>query len=798
MKVYKYHFTPTIALAAIIITTLVANVNAGTLTLQVEENNEFTILHDTNPWLSGGKFVQVGQYSTKDGTLVQVGTHNNTIGADKLGHYSAISIDYAKSEDPETVMFTTTFRTYEMHDLILFEQYFHKTINSKELFSSSSKTKNSNLSANTIFPAFDRKSSINMHQEDGKDLDCFSYHGIFPQVKSCTVSTYVETHQGGVPLIIYDSRNESLPMSVFSPLNMPKAFHMASDDSFFGAGIKSTVTEIPQGYKQIFMLIGSTGINQGMMAWGDQMLKYTGKPRANMYLDATHSTIGFWTDNGGYYHYSTGVDKSKTYMEVLPEVKAYHDKIGIPFKHWQFDSWFYPKDGGVGPGGGGGAVTNWTNMESVFPDDNVTGVNGMVEIQNKLQLPIVMHNRQWSTRSDYIKNLKFEWYVSKEAAVPKDPKAFFNWFFKQQEGWGLTMYEQDWMCKEYDEVEALQTNISMGDLWLEGMALGVESSNRTQQYCMPYAHDVLSASAYKAVTNARATNDYFHATNHTNWAIGSTSLFYWAIGILPFKDGFYSSTNKQIGGQTVGPELNPDRECLMATLSCAMVGPMDGINLLNKTRVMTSCRSDGTILKPDKPVSISDSCFLNDTTTTNNNDDDAAEDPGGCYVYNTYSDVKEYGRLYYYYNDDPNSMMTSNMVFNHGDDEHSGMEYIIYNWYTGEVIDLNKDATNKLSPGYEDHIYAIVSPIMGDKFAFIGERNKYVTGATIRFQSVISVNVSENEELHVEVVGMKSENVEVCIVMIANASNDEMDSHQLSCKTVTFKKDEEVVKMVFQ
>ena len=41
--------------------------------------------------------------------------------------------------------------------------------------------------------------------------------------------------------------------------------------------------------------------------------------------------------------------------------------------------------------------------------------------------------------------------------------------------------------------------------------------------------------------------------------------------------------------------------------------------------------------------------------------------------------------------------MTSNMVFNHGDDEHSGMEYIIYNWYTGEIIDLNKDATNKLS-----------------------------------------------------------------------------------------------------
>ena len=133
------------------------------------------------------------------------------------------------------------------------------------------------------------------------------------------------------------------------------------------------------------------------------MLKFTGKARADMYLDQTHSTIGFWTDvrqakpnthalsasektarlllllrrrrrrrrrlllcsccfptppglcravgiaqNGGYYHYATGVpnaDGSKckagdctSYESVLPKVKAYHDSIGVPFGHWQFDS----------------------------------------------------------------------------------------------------------------------------------------------------------------------------------------------------------------------------------------------------------------------------------------------------------------------------------------------------------------------------------------------------------------------------------------------------------------------------
>jgi hypothetical protein len=63
------------------------------------------------------------------------------------------------------------------------------------------------------------------------------------------------------------------------------------------------------GWKQSFILSSGSGINDGMQAWGDRMLKFTGKPRADMYKDQTHSTIGFWTDNGGYYHYATDAKK---------------------------------------------------------------------------------------------------------------------------------------------------------------------------------------------------------------------------------------------------------------------------------------------------------------------------------------------------------------------------------------------------------------------------------------------------------------------------------------------------------
>eukprot|EP00505_MAST-04D_sp_SCG-Rhode-Island_P001065 Stramenopile-MAST_4_protein_1065 len=715
----------------------------STLTLDVGSDGAFQIEHDGNPWLEGGE-VAVGNCSKSEGTLVSASGQVITKGIDQMGEYDAVTLKWAKKEDPRRVVLHTSFRTYPHDDgFVVFEQYFPSTLTLDDLGVT-------NASAITSFPSFQRKGVM-----VGRDLDCFAYHGVFPALEKCRMSTYKETHQGGAPLVIYDSHDPTLPSVVFSPLNFPKAHHMTSTEQFVGAGVKATVTEIPKGHSQLFLLSGGTGINKGMMEWGDRVLNFTGKTRANLYHDSTHSTIGFWTDNGGYYHYSTGTDKSKTYMDVLPEVRAYHEKIGIPFGHWQFDSWFYPKDGGVNPVGGGGAVTNWTNMPSVFPDNR--SINGMVDIQSKLKMPMVMHNRQWSSRSDYIKNLPFEWYISKKAAVPKDPLAFFSWFFRQQEGWGLTMYEQDWMCTEYDEVEALQTNLTLGDMWLEGMATGVERSNRTQQYCMPYPNDVLSAAAYQSVTNARATGDYFHTnrfTVHDNWAIGSTSLFYWAIGILPFKDGFYSSTNKQVGGQTVGPEQNPDRECLMATLSGAMVGPMDGIGLLNKTRLMTSCRSDGYVLKPDKPVSTSDACFLGEDAT-----------PETCYIYTTYSDAHSAGRIHYVYNN-ANESMSDNVI------DSGGERFVTYNWYTKDIAPLEKQ--NYFAPGYENHVYVIVAPIIADSWAFVGDPTKYVTAATLRFRSV-EISAAY---LTAEVMGMKDERVNVCAVKTGNM--------KLVCKSIVF------------
>jgi len=263
------------------------------------------------------------------------------------------------------------------------------------------------------------------------------------------------------------------------------------------------------------------------------------------------------------------------------------------------------------------------------------------------------------------------------------------------------------------------------------------------------------------VTNARATGDYFHADHQ--WAIGQTALFYDALGILPFKDGFYSSSDKQIGGQTVGPEESPDREALMAVLSTAMVAPMDGINLLNKTRVMQTCRLDGTVLRPDRPLTPVDWCFLS-----------AGGDDPMCFLYSSHSDVEGSGRHFYLYSDAPRALEPAMLAL--GDNA----KHILLNWYNnGEMSLFVPNAS--LTPGPEGHVYGLVAPVLpSGQWAFLGELNKFASASRLRFMSAVESGQGSGSMLSVKVMGSAGETVRVC------AANCAPGGWAMVCETATF------------
>jgi len=80
-----------------------------------------------------------------------------------------------------------------------------------------------------------------------------------------------------------------------------------------------------------------------------------------------------------------------------------------------------------------------------------------------------------------------------------------------------------------------------------------------------------------------------------------------------------------------------------------------------------------------------------------------------------------------------------------------------------------------MDAGYEGTVYAVVAPVVNG-WAFIGETDKYVTGAYKRFTSVTATSGS----LIANLVGVADETVTVCVVKMSAGMTP-------VCKQVTFK-----------
>jgi len=202
----------------------------------------------------------------------------------------------------------------------------------------------------------------------GDDLDWFTYNGFFAgdvdQGRGLTCKAGI---QGGAPLVFFHEKNTV----VLSPLERFKTAHLhCGRNGFFGQeqltlGLKKSLTGIPKGFQASWLLHGGTGITSTMMSWGDILLKRSGKKRTDLYAGEVVGGLGYWTDNGAYFHYPTsgGTTRAGGYEEEILEADAVfkgerEDLLGqhkIPFRHWQLDSWWYEKGkGGKGSSRGRG------------------------------------------------------------------------------------------------------------------------------------------------------------------------------------------------------------------------------------------------------------------------------------------------------------------------------------------------------------------------------------------------------------------------------------------------------------
>ena len=161
-------------------------------------------------------------------------------------------------------------------------------------------------------------------------------------------------------------------------------------------------------------------------------------------------------------------------------------------------------------------------------------------------------------------------------------------------------------------------------------------------------------------------------------------------------------------------------------------------------------------------------------------------------MYWTHTDVGGHGRVRYYtdfgvrpaghHPGRPPLPLTPDMV---GVDPNNCSGYVVYNWYSKDLAVLRPSQDMALS--YENTVYGIVSPVT-QGWAFIGEVDKFVTAAAIRFPAV---QCSMQTGCSVLVTGVANETVRVCAAKcgdVTTPSKRGSVAPKLVCRTVFFER----------
>mmetsp|Transcript_39765 Transcript_39765/g.127113 ORF Transcript_39765/g.127113 Transcript_39765/m.127113 type:complete len:546 (+) Transcript_39765:129-1766(+) len=334
----------------------------------------------------------------------------------------------------------------------------------------------------------------------------------------------------GVPLVLFTPDLENT--LVLSPLQRPLVGSTNHDvqGQLLHCGVMGGVDSVPAGtvYETIAYVSPGGGINQAIGEWGELMRKM--QPEAGqrpLEGDVSAQFLSYYTDNGAYYYYNPTLG---TYHDTLLAVWKDAKKRGIPYRSLQLDSYWYHKD----PEDGG--VVSWQATEAAFP-------YGLANFTAQVGVPIVAHNRYFSSGTRYAKENggDFNFQVDGATALPDDP-AFWPALFAEAHGWGLAVYEQDWLDAATDRVAGLYTDLGLAERWLGQMGSAAQAAGVALQYCMPYPRHVLATLGVRAVTQVRASDDY--QPGNAQWHIGETSVLLHALRVAPFKDTFWTAAKQ--------------------------------------------------------------------------------------------------------------------------------------------------------------------------------------------------------------------------------------------------------------
>jgi len=574
-------------------------------------------------------------------------------------------------------------------------------------------------------------------------LPAIKYHDKYNNVLSFRVEEFVTPLRYAVPttgpVVMY---SDDLEVMVLSPLdNFMDAMQRPVKDEWH-CGFGGLNRKIPAGTTSWSLLVTGQGFNDTFMKWGKDIQAWHGHDPVPPDADITLTHLGYWTDNGSYYYYRTG--PGMNYHQTLLAVNDYAKSVGIPYAYFQIDSWWYPKATiNLNSSHDRGGFLLWEPNPEMFPE-------GLATFQKELGVPLVAHNRYCSDESPYCEKYDCVYHDGdkREGAYPTGP-AFWDEIMDNAVKYGVAVYEQDWLYTHMDMIPWMRQDLGNAESWYDNMAEAAAERGLTMQLCMASPEFLLQQLKHPVETHVRTSHDYKGGLPKAFFwmPFHKSGLYAWAVGLWPFKDNFQSTVGQKTTYHLL-PEGNPLEEALVASLSGGPVGPSDSIGGSDPELIMRTCRSDGLLLRPDRPATPIDIMFL-----YNKNIFIGSKKP---WVVSTES-VHEIGKTAYIasFNLWPQSMYQPWVTFS-----EAGLDgpHLVYN-YREEEYEVVKD---KLNFGYmkpEEGVYLVACPLLDNGMAVLGELGKFVTMSANRFSSVRLVN----DNLIMEVQGAPGESMTLSI-----------------------------------
>jgi hypothetical protein len=722
---------------------------AGGLSVTISETQGNYQLHlDGKLWLGSGVTGVHAFHSwwlSNTSSVLAVRKSAPVHGVDAFGSYHGLALEWGHPRQ-SAPMFETTFRAYKEVSAIVFSQRFLQDFDGMSL--------GDNKQVVSVFPSF------RLTTPGERELDYLTYHGIFlqPQLGRWRYPKLSYGVEGG-PVVLHDIKLRALVISPLNNFMVGSQTQVQSLPGEYACGLQGKVERVPAGFVHETLAFAGQGVRYTMYLWGDLLLHKYGKPRTRPDADLPIQYLGYWTDNGAYYYYKT--EPGTNYQTTMIDVKKYINSISLPVQNMQFDSWWYFKEDNATAGGG---LINWIPRPDIFP-------SGMGYVDEAVgRPPLTLHNRYFSPKNVYCRN--FTCIIEKQMALPLDP-GLFTYMMAKAKQWGLAVYEQDWLITTYLSMECTQNNVTNARDWLLYMGDAARRLGLTIQYCMPLPNHVLQSVGVAAVTQIRASDDY--QPGNSQWQIGYSSLIHHVLGVMPFKDNFWTTENQPGCIYPSGcVEPNPELQTLVAALSCGPVGPSDMIGSINKTRVMQTCRKDGLLLKPDRPALPVESIFIVQFTQ---------EDTNLIQVWETFS-AFDNGDLSWHYIlaadlarpflltvADCQDLKGQSMIFSFYDIANtltlfdsthpfkipaqkstSGPSYTYtspeYSLNEVESQDENKNNNNNKAPPHKVNFnYYVTAPILDNGWVVLGETSKFVTMSAQRITEVVTIsnNATESE-----------------------------------------------------